>query len=421
MNDKNSIDYAMKLAHFKFSLIAPVIQENFLDPSKSAYYKRVTQKPLIRPDGTVFPYRPKTLEFWEQLYRKGGMDALMPGARSDKGISRNLPDTAMAEIYRIREKFPRLNATQIYYHLVQEGFITVSTSLRCVQRFIKAYNLKAGSIGVVKDRKAFEETYFGAMFQADSCYFPYIKENGKSRRTYLMLIIDDFSRMVVAAGLFYNDNAVNFQTLLKLAVGTYGICEKLYCDRGGPYDNNQLAMIAGSIGTVLLHAPVRDGAAKAKVERIFRSIKERWIYGLDITQIASLEEFNNMLTEHIRWYNLKYHEGIGCAPMDRFLSSNEKIKKPKSQEWLDECFMNRVSRKVKRDATFTIDKISFDAPMQFIGQTVEVRFIPGLPETTCIFHDKNCFHTRLTDKAANCKTRREKLPSIDYSRGDAHV
>ena len=422
MTDKHSMDDAMKLAHFKFSFIAPVIQGNFLDSSKSAYYKRVTQEPLTRPDGTRFAYRPKTLEFWEQLYRKGGMDALMPAARSDKGVSRNLPDTAMAEIYRLKETFPRLNATQIYLFLLREGFITKNTSLRCVQRFIKSYGLKTGKASAIKDRKAFEETHFGAMFQADSCYFPHIKENGKSRRTYLMLIIDDFSRMIVGAKLFYHDNAENFQILLKATVSTYGICDKLYCDNGAPYANNQLALITGSIGTLLLHAPVRDGAAKAKVERAFRSIKERWLYGLDVKQISSLAEFNTQLCQHIRAYNLTFHSGISDAPMDRFLKSNEKIRKPESQQWLDECFMNRVNRKVKRDATFTIDKISFDAPMQFIGQTVEVRFLPGQPQTTCIFHDKAVFPLRMTDKVANCKTRRQKLPAIDYGRReDAHV
>jgi transposase InsO family protein len=416
------MDYAIMLAHFKFSFIAPVIQGNFLDASKSAYYKRVTEEPLTRPDGTAFPYRPKTLEFWEQQYRKGGMDALMPGARSDKGVPRNLPDTAMAEIYRLREKFPRLNATQIYFHLIQEGFITKNTSLRCVQRFIKSYGLKTGTAAAVKDRKAFEEAYFGAMFQADTCYFPHITENGKSRRTYLMMIVDDFSRMIVGARLFYSDSAENFQTLLKSAVSTYGICEKLYCDHGAPYSNNQLALITGSIGTVLLHAPVRDGAAKAKVERAFRSVKERWLYGLDIKQVVSLEEFNLLLTEHIREYNLTFHSGIGGTPMDRFLNSNEKIRKPVSREWLDECFMNRITRKVKRDATFNIDKISFDAPMRFIGQTVEIRFVPGKPGTTCIFHDKEVFPIRMTDKAANSKTKREKLPVIDYGRREgAHV
>ena len=344
LTDKKTMDCAIKLAHFKFSLIAPAIQGNFLDPSKSAYYKRVTENPLVRPDGTAFAYNHKTLVSWEQLYRKGGMDALMPGVRSDKGAPRNLPDAAMAEIYRLKEKHPRLNATQIHLSLIREGFITKKTSLRCVQRFVKANSLKSGCVAAAKDRKAFEEAHFGAMFQADSCYFPYITENGKPRRTYLMLIIDDHSRLIVGARLFYNDNAENFQSLLKSAVSTYGVCNKLYCDWGSPYANSQLALIAGSIGTVLIHAPVRDGAAKAKVERVFRSIKERWLYGIDAKQVASLGEFNAMLAEHIREYNLTPHSGIGCAPMDRFLASNEKIKKPASQEWVDECFMNRVSR-----------------------------------------------------------------------------
>jgi hypothetical protein len=416
------MDYAMKLAHFKFSFIAPVIQGNFLDPSKSAYYRRVTEEPLMRPDGTTYPYRHKTLEFWEQQYRKGGMDALMPGARSDKGMPRNLPDAAMAEIYSLKEKFPRLNATQIHIYLIQEGFITKNTSLRCVQRFIKSYGIKTGTASAVKDRKAFEETHFGVMFQAATCFFPHITEGGKSRRTYLMMIIDDYSRLIVGARLFYNDNAETFQMLLKSAVSTYGICEKLYTDHGAPYSNSQLALIAGNIGTVLIHAPVRDGAAKAKVERAFRSVKERWLYGLDVKQVASLEEFNDMLAAHVREYNLMHHAGIGCAPMDRFLRGNEKIKKPASLEWLEQCFMNRAVRKVKRDATFSINKILYDAPMQFIGQTVEIRFMPGRPDTMCIFHENKAFPARMTDKAANSKTRRVKLPSIDYGKGEpAHV
>lgn len=422
MTDTKSNDSAIMNAHFRFAVIAPVIQGNFTDATKSAYYRRVTEKPLTRPDGTVKKYSSKSPEWWEQLYRKGGMDALMPGTRSDKGSTRNLPDTAVAEIYRLKEKFPKLNATQIHSHLIREGFITKKTSLRCVQRFIKSCGLKTAHTHAVKDRKAFEETRFGAMFQADSCYFPYISEGGKSRRTYLMVILDDYSRLITGAGLFYNDNAENFQILLKSAVSTYGIPDRIYTDHGSPYSNTQTALITGSIGTVLLHAPVRDGAAKAKVERVFRSIKERWLYGLDVKRIKSLEEFNLLLNEHVREYNLMHHTGINAAPMDRFLNTNEQIRKPVSQEWLDECFMNRITRKVKRDATFNISNISYDAPMQFIGQTVEVRYVPGRPDTVCIFHDKDRYPVLLTDKAANCVTKREKLPAIDYGRREAaHV
>ena len=34
-------------------------------------------------------------------------------------------------------------------------------------------------------------------------------------------------------------------------------------------------------------------------------------------------------------------------------------------------------RNVNRDATIHLSNVCYDAPMQFIGQKVEVRFIPG--------------------------------------------
>lgn len=74
----------MDIAHFRFALIAPVIQGTFFEPSASAYYRKVTQKPLTLPDGSTFLYNPKTLEKWTEYYNKRGMDGLMPKIRSDK-------------------------------------------------------------------------------------------------------------------------------------------------------------------------------------------------------------------------------------------------------------------------------------------------------------------------------------------------
>ena len=62
----------LKIAHFRFALIAPVIQGLFPDASEAAYYRRVTQEPIIRPDGTPYKYSPDTLERWTGIYRKKG-------------------------------------------------------------------------------------------------------------------------------------------------------------------------------------------------------------------------------------------------------------------------------------------------------------------------------------------------------------
>ena len=418
MDKKKSKNMDRETAYFRFALIAPVIQGTFTDASLAAYCRRVTEKPIIRPDGTEFHYRPGTIEKWVNQYKDGGMDALMPRSRSDKGSVKSLSDECIAEIYRLKERFPRLDAVQIHIRLVQDGLLSALVSPRTIQRFIKAKGLKnMAASGMMKDRKAFEEPFFGAMWQADTCYFPYVPdEKGQRRRTYLLAIVDDHSRMVVGARLFFEDNAYNFQKLFKDTVATFGICNKLYVDHGPSYENSQLKLICGSIGTVLIHAPVRDGAAKAKVERFFGVLKARWLNGIDKSQIKSLDEFNYELIEVVRQHNLTKNSSTDSTPMDRFLDTRGRIKEPESIEWLDECFMNRINRTVKNDSTLSINKVQFDAPMQFIRQSVEVRFLPDSVSDAYIFENGVKYPLKVTDKQANSKAKRDIYPTVDYSK-----
>lgn len=421
MNVTTNLSKAAEIAQYKFALIAPVIQGLITEPSNTAYYKRVTENPLTFPDGSVHVLSYKTLEKWVSNYRRGGFDALMPNERSDKGTTRVLPDTAVEEIYRLKNEFPRLNATQIHAQLLRTGFITHAVSVCAVQRFVKHNDLKGARNPSLKDRKAFEEDAFGKMWQTDTCYFPYITENGKSRRVYAICIIDDHSRLIVGGQLFYSDSAANFQKVFKDAVATYGIPSKLYTDNGAPYANEQLSLICGSIGCVLLHTKVRDGASKAKIERFWRTSKDCFLYTLDTEKIHSLEEFNRIFKEYLRSYNLTDHSGIGCRPFDRYQSSKDRMKIPESREWLEDAFLNRVSRKVRKDSTVSIDKVSYDVPMQFIGQTVEIRFRPGETDSAMIFCDDERYPLRLTNKNDNCHTKRNN-PVIDYSKmGGSHV
>jgi len=419
MEKTNKSGHGREMAYFRFALIAPVIQGTFPDASVAAYCRRVTANPIARPDGALFQYSPKSLEKWVTLYKAGGMDALMPQERSDKGSVKCLSDECILEIYRLKEKFPRLDAVQLHIRLVQDGLIPQTVSARTIQRFIKAKGLKQPAApGPLKDRKAFEEPFFGAMWQADTCYFPYIPDSsGNRQRTYLIAIVDDHTRMIVGARLFFEDNAYNFQKVLKSAAATHGIPNKLYCDHGASYENSQLSFICGSIGTVLIHAPVRDGAAKAKIERTFGVLKSRRLAGIDANQIRSLDEFNRELAETVRRHNLTVNSSTGQAPMDRFLATRGRIRPPESGEWLDECFMNRERRKVKNDSTLSLQGMQFDAPMQFMRQSVEVRFLPDSPDDAYIFENGARYPLKLTDKQANSKVKRKDWPTVDYSMG----
>ena len=414
--DTETMKHNAEVAQFRFALIAPVIQGLYPDASATAYYKRVTASPLTLPDGSTVTYSYKTLEKWKSQYSIGGLDALMPGTRSDKGIPRALNEDAIAEIYRIKEEHPRMNATQIYTHLVRESFIPATVSVDSVQRFIRHNDLKSARDPNLRDRKAFEEDEFGKIWQADTCYLPHITEDGTSRRVYCIMIIDDHSRLLAGGELFYNDNACNFQKVLKDAIATYGIPDKLYVDNGCSYSNAQLSMICVSLGILLLHTRVRDGASKGKVERHFRTLKERWLYTLDINKITSLSQFNGMLKDYMRDYNTTFHRGIDTIPLERYQASKDHPRQPESRQWLDDCFYNRITRKVRKDSTISIDKVCYDVPMQFISAKVEVRYLPDDMTSAYILFDGEKFPIRQTSRNDNCHTRRNNPPAIDYSK-----
>lgn len=413
--DVETIKRDAEIAQFRFALIAPVVQGLFPDASATAYYKRVTENPLTLPDGSSVTYSYKTLEKWKSQYSIGGLEALMPSSRSDKGSSRALNDGAIEEIYRLKNDFPRMNATQIYESLVQNSFISAKVSVDSVQRFIRHNDLKSARDPNLRDRKAFEEDSFAKMWQADTCYLPYITGDGKTRRVYCIMIIDDHSRLLVGGELFYNDNACNFQKVLKNAIGTYGIPDKLYVDNGCSYSNEQLSMICVSLGVQLLHTKIRDGASKGKIERHFRTLKERWLYTLDIGSITSLAQFNEMLRDYMRSYNTTFHRGINTTPLERYENTKRHAGKPQSREWLDNCFYNRTTRKVRKDSTITIDSICYDVPMQFISAKVEVRYLPDDMDSAFILFENEKFPIRQTNRNENCRTRRNNL-TIDYSK-----
>lgn len=409
-------------ASIRLAMIQPAYNETYPDASKRAYFCRITEKPIKMPDGREIRYSPGTLACWESDYRRGGFDALMPKSRCDSGKSRRLDDDEIAAIYHIREEFPKINAKEIHLKLISDGIINrKDVSLSTVQRYVKNHNLKGATCPGLKDRKAFEEEFACGMFQGDSLYGPYIVENGVRRRAYLIMLIDDKSRMIVGGQFFYNDNSYNFQKVLKDAISTYGIPQKAYVDNGSPYKNEQLSLICGSLGIILIHTPVRDGASKGKVERNFRTLRARFLNVLDISEITSLEILNSKLFEYIRKHNTTVHSATGQTPSDRYLGDITHVRMPVNPDWINSCFMNRVKRRVKNDATVVIDKVMYDVPMQFIRCRVEIRYLPDDMEHAYIFYDKVKYPIRKTNKVENGKTKRNNAYAISYEGGGMGV
>lgn len=65
-------------ALFKFSLIAPVVNDTYQAASKMQYYREVASKIHTLPDGKQVRISSNTIKKWYLLYKNNGIDALIP-------------------------------------------------------------------------------------------------------------------------------------------------------------------------------------------------------------------------------------------------------------------------------------------------------------------------------------------------------
>ena len=403
----------LEAAHVKLGLISPLLNGTYPDASKAAYRRRVAASPVLMPDGTAMRVNQSTIATWEHRYRKGGFDALLPKGRGDCGKSRSIDSDLGEEIDAMRAEHPKMGAQMVLDALVAQGAVCDGElSVRTVQRWFAAHPLP-GAEPDAKDRRAFEAAHANDMWQADTLYGPRV--DGLRARAYLQTVVDDKSRKIVASRFVAADNAVEFQRTFRRAVASHGVPSTLYVDNGGPYRNGQLALICGNLGCALIHAPVRDGAAKGKIERLNRTVRMRFLSALPEGACATLESLNDALAAWVLGYNSRIHSATRKAPADSFAEDAAWIRYAESGDALDEAFRNSVKRTVGKDATVRVDGVLFDAPMGCVGERLEVRYTPGDPtDVWLVMADGSRERIAPTDKQANKRAKRKKS-HIDFS------
>lgn len=251
-------------------------------------------------------------------------------------------------------------------------------------------------------------------WQSDTSHGPVIKVNGQKRQAYLITMLDDASRIIAHGEFFFNDNAVNMQTVFKKAILKYGLPKRLFVDNGSSYKNDQLRLICASLGIMLIYTKAYSPESKGKIERSFRTIKDNWINGVDWNEFDSLESlnsgFNKYLTEK---YMNSIHSSLEFTPRERYLKDTDKIKFIKPED-LDNHFLHRVTRRVNNDATIQLYTNLFEVPQKYIGQKINIRYSPITLDKAYIFNKDN-IATDIVYPLKKVDNSKVKRNALDYT------
>lgn len=400
-----------QIALMRYSAIAPLIigaQDDL--PSLSAYFRDASAKGIKSPDGTLRHYSPGTLEKWYHSYKKDGFDALVPAGRSDCGVSRKIDDDLKEQISYLKHTYPRMSASAIFRQLQDTGSIRsgqLSESTVC--RFINQLSLQE-RLTSNQDMRRYERPHINEVWCGDSSVGSYLKTpDGKKHRVYVIALIDDASRFILAADVFFNDTFVNLMSVMKSAVSKYGKPKMFNFDNGSAYKNKQMELLAARIGSVINYCRPYTPTQKAKIERWFRTLKDQWMASLDMRDFRSLEELRGSLLTYINTYNQRPHSALkGISPQERFFQEPELISRL-PDELIDNSFLLEIERRVSADSVIVIDQVEYEVDYRFAKQRITLRYTPDMEYIYLVEADGSLSPVRLLNKQENAVIKRDKV------------
>lgn len=363
------------IATFRFGVIADFVTGVYLNRGEKEQLldKKSSRKYEIPFSSRTRISRSSILK-WIRDYKKGGkrIEALYPSIRVDKGRYRKLDASFRLAVKEIKKENPQIKVPGILKKLLHQRIITEDSAIKesTIYRFLKTEKLYTLN-EEAEDRRRFESEYSNQVWQSDAMHGPYVMYNNKKKKTYLFAILDDYSRYIIHAEFYLSEGIEAFRTCLQTAVLKRGLPQTLYVDNGSCFKSLHLEHIAAILGISIKHSRPYTPQGRGKIERWFRTVRESFLLGRTEEKIF-LNNLNKSLDEWVEEYNKKSHGTTSEKPYERYIKKIE-CSRPAPNN-LEEYFRHVARRKVKRDRTFRLHGIFYEAPVVLIDKIIELRY-----------------------------------------------
>jgi transposase InsO family protein len=363
-----------KIALFRFGVISPLLHD-VIDHKEY----------LIQLEGTVHsvPYygekkiAVKTIKEWLLNYKRHGLKGLKPLQRNDHGGARKLSGDGVDHILELRKKMPGMPVTVFYKKMLKENEIDQNQiSYSSLNRLLKKHGLAGKTLTAQTERKRFAHDKINVLWQGDLSHGPYIQIGNKRVKTFLIMYIDDCSRLIPYGEFFTNEKFEGLRQVTKEALVRRGIPKMIYSDNGKIYRSETLANACAQLGISLVHAKPYTPQGKGKIERAFKTVQTQFNPLVEADPVYSLEDLNaRFMTWLEQEYNRNIHSSLeGRTPLEVFQSQLERAIFPENIDELDLLFLKREKRKVRSDGTISLEKRLYEVPARFVGQTIDIRY-----------------------------------------------
>jgi transposase InsO family protein len=244
-----------------------------------------------------------------------------------------------------------------------------------VHRLLQTHGLSRieGSASLPEEKRSFVAEHAGTIWYGDVMHGPQLSFGGRRTRTYLVSLMDDASRLIAHSAFCFSETAIDIEGVLKQALLKRGVPRMLIVDNGAAYRASTLQGICARLSIRLVYCRPYAPEGKGKLERWHRSLRDQFLSELDTTHIHDLADLNARLWAWVeQLYHRTAHSGLGNqTPLARYQQDLPRIRTLGTRAaQLDELFLHRIARYVRRDGTVSFQGKRFEVPYELAGKTV---------------------------------------------------
>jgi transposase len=231
----NEID---PLALFRLSVLGPMVSREQLEHGElQQLIRELAAREYAIPGTQRRHLGEKTIQAWYYAWRREGIAGLEPKIRVDRGQSKIAPEIQEAILAAKRDN-PRRSIRQILRLLEAAGIVAEhSLSRSAIHRLLQQSGLSklAGGPASPEEKRSFTAEFAGSIWYGDVMHGPRVPHKGQLRKTYLVSLIDDASRLVVHSTFCLGETALDIEGVLKQALLKRGVPTRIVVDNGAAY------------------------------------------------------------------------------------------------------------------------------------------------------------------------------------------
>ena len=178
------------MALFRFERIVDLLR---LEPGSAAYREALRARAAedcVIPGTARRRVSAATLRRWIALYRRDGLEALLPKRRRDRGRRRALSAAVADTLAGIKERNRKLSVRLVIRRARQQGLVPAEVRLApsTVHRLLSERGLMDPAPAEARDQRRFGYLAAGELWQADVMHGPKVRAgaDGRRRKSYLI-------------------------------------------------------------------------------------------------------------------------------------------------------------------------------------------------------------------------------------------